>query len=365
MGDNFNYGDTEEWSNYIKYEDLLDINYLENIEYLHKSDDKLVVLDKEINKRVAITRESIGNIGELMKLNSKLKILNGQGYKIGDYVELNLTQFSASQYPYSLYVYDNEEFTFYIDQVEVSIRAATDMFILLTNIKFGYITYTDKFTLTISLKGITEDNYADYYNQSLFLINMIPKDDYILKNNKDKSYIEINKLVNCHYINKNFNEVFYFYNEAMRIYDREISSLYLYKILEYFFLIARKNEFDIIINEYNKDKDMDILIKKITKLYKDDELEQLIILISSIKEKLNNILHKAKKINILESCETSSFAKELYLYRNSIVHGKSDYKFDLKIPNDLCESQKDIFWRDSLKYISEVLLFKYCIQKKG
>ena len=363
MSDDFDYEDPENWSNYIKYEDLLDIRYLENIEYLHKSEDKLVILDKKINKKVAITRESIGNIEELMKLNTNFKILNGEGYKLGDYVELNLSQFSTTQYSYNLLVLNDEEINFYIDAVEVSIRAATDMFILLSDIKCGYFTYTDKYTLTISLKGITELNYADYYNQALFMLSMITKNDYFLKHNNDEGYIEIDDLINCHYINKNYNEVFYFYNEAMRIYDREISSLYLYKILEYFFLIARKNEFEIIISDYNKDKVIDALLKKITKLYKDEESEQLIILINSIKEKLYDILNKAKELNILHSHDINSFAKELYLYRNSIVHGKSDNKFDLKVPNDLCRSQNDIFWKDTLKYISEVLLFKYCIQK--
>lgn len=363
MSDDYNLGDPEEWSNYIEYEDLLDISYLENIEYVHKSDDKLVVLDKKISKKVAITRDSIGNIEELMRLNANLKILNGQGYKNGDYIELILPQLPGSQYIYNLFVLDDVEFTFYIGEIEVSIKAATDMFILLTDIVNGYFTYTDKYTLTISLKGITEHNYADYYNQSLFMISMIPPNDHLLDNNKDECNIELNELINSHYKNKNYNEVFYFYNEAMRIYNREISSLYLYKILEYFFLIARKKEFEKIINDYNKDKAIDTFIKKITKLYKDEELEQLTILLNSIKEKLSNILYNAIKLSILDSCDINSFAKELYLYRNSIVHGKSDYKFDLKIPNTLCESEKDIFWKDSLKYITEVLLFKYCIQK--
>lgn len=363
MNDDFNFEDPKRWSNYIDYEDLLDIEYLENIEYVHKSNNKLVILDNKINKNIAITRESIGNVNELLKLNSNLKILNGYGYKIGDYAELELSQVSKKGFISILSIIENNEFKFFIDKVKVSIGSATNMYIILADTICGYCTSTDQYTLTISLKGINEHNYADYYNQALFIIRMIIQDDYIIGNNNDECYLEISKLNNGYYKNRNYNEVFYFYNEAMRIYDREISSLYLYKILEYFFLIARKDEFEVILKDYNKNNSIDILINKITKLYKDGEKEQLIILMNSIKENLNDIVNKAIKLNILNSNDLDSFAEELYLYRNSIVHGKSDYKFDLKIPNALCESEKDIFWRNSLKHISEILLFKYCIQK--
>lgn len=354
MNDDFNNVNSEIWSNHIEYEDLLEMSYAEDIEYLHKNNDKIVVLDKKNNKKVVITRETIGDIEALMRLNPNLKILNKDGYKIGDYIELYLNQCS--------YDFVNKEIIFYIDEVEVTIRSATDMFILLTDIKYGYDTYIDKYSITISLKGISEHNYDDYYNQCLFMISMISQ-NYCYLNNKDKYCIEINELINCHYINKNYNEVFYFYNEAMRIYDSEISCLYLYKILEYFFLIIRKNEFEIIINNYNKNKSIDKLMKKITKIYRDDELLQLTILINSIKGELEDILHKGNKINILDSYDINSFAKKLYLYRNSIVHGKSDHKFELSIPNPLYESKKDLFWKDSLRHISEILLFKYCIEK--
>lgn len=363
MNDDFNFDDPKIWSNHVEYEDLLDGEYLENIEYVHKSNDKLVILDNKIKKKIAITKDSIGNSNELLKLNEKLKILNGYGYKIGDYAELKLPQLSKKGYISISSIIENNEFKFFIDKVEVSIGSATNMYILLTNTTFGYYTSTDKYTITISFKGINEHNYADYYNQALFMIRMIIQEDYITGNNNDECYLEISKLNNGYYKNKNYNEVFYFYNEAIRIYDREISSLYLYKILEYFFLIARKDEFEVILKDYNKNNSIDILINKITKLYKDGEKEQLIILMNSIKGNLNDIVNKAIALNILNSNDIDSFAEELYLYRNSIVHGKSDYKLDLKIPNTLCESEKDIFWRNSLKDISEILLSKYCIQK--
>lgn len=59
-----------------------------NIEYMYKSDDKIVLLDNKINKKVVTTREIIGNI-----LNPNLKIFNEDGYKIRNYIELYLNQF--------------------------------------------------------------------------------------------------------------------------------------------------------------------------------------------------------------------------------------------------------------------------------
>lgn len=351
-----NCNNAEEWSNYVTYEELLNIDWLKNIEYIHKSDDNIIILDKKINKKILITRQSIGNVGELMKLNPKLKIFNCGGYKIGDYIELdfknNITLNSL-----------NDELVFYIDEIKISIRTATNMYSLLSDIKRGYDVYCDDYKFTISLKGINENNYADYYNQAIFMASMVSKNDYFLRDDDIKERVEIDNLLKGHYRNKKYNEVFYFYNAAMKIYDTEISFLYLYKILEYFFLIARKDEFEYIIKNYNEGKSIDILIKEITKIYKDNESDQLSILIKSIKEEVYYILNKAKQLNISNYYDAESFAKELYLYRNSIVHGKSDNKFHLKIPNTFCKSEKDIFWKDSVKYISEVLLFKYCIEK--
>lgn len=354
---------TEEWSQYLKYEELADIE-LEYLEYVYKDENKLVALDSSIGKKIAISRKSIGDPEELMKLNSNLKILNYQGYKIGNYVELVLPRFVNSNSFYQD-VYDNKELSFYIGEAKISIRAASDMFIFLNDIKSGYHTYTDKYVHTISLKDIKETDYADYYNQALFILSMLPQ-NYCKNEDSDIVYeaFEYNKINNVHFANMNYNEVFCFYNEAVKIFDREISSLYLYKVLEYFFLIVRKKEFEIIIDDYNKDKEISRLITKITNLYRDDELNQLNILITSIEDKIYTIIQKAVKLNIINDFSSDSFALALYKYRNSIVHGKSDQKFDLKIPNSFFGSEMDLFWKDSLKHIAEILIFKFCIRVK-
>lgn len=354
---------TEEWSQYLKYEELADIE-LEYLEFVYKDENKLIALDSSIGKKIAISRKSIGDPEELMKINSNLKILNYQGYKIGNYVELVLPGFVNSSSFYQD-VYDNKELCFYIGEAKISIRAASDMFIFLNDIKSGYYTYTDKYLHTISLKDIKETDYADYYNQALFILSMLPQ-NYCKNEDSDIVYenFEYNKINNVHFANMNYNEVFYFYNEAVKIFDREISSLYLYKVLEYFFLIVRKKEFEIIIDDYNKDKEISRLITKITNLYRDDELNQLNILITSIEDKIYTIIQKAVKLNITNDFSSDSFALALYKYRNSIVHGKSDQKFDLKIPNSFFGSEIDLFWKDSLKQIAEILIFKFCIRIK-
>jgi hypothetical protein len=195
---NINTTDSSEWSNYIKFEDLLHKINLEDMEYTFKSDFKIVLLDKQLNKKIAITSETVGNTEELIKLNPNLKILNEQGYKIGDYVELNFYHFSISQYKNILRL-DNGKLTFYIDEVEVSIREASDMFIFLSDIKYGYYTNTDKYTTTISFKGVNENNYTDYYNQALFMVNTIITDE---------SIIEIENIIGNNY-NGSQNDIFW------------------------------------------------------------------------------------------------------------------------------------------------------------
>lgn len=50
----------------------------------------------------------------------------------------------------------------------------------------------------------------------------------------------------------------------------------------------------------------------------------------------------------------------LSIYRNAIVHGKSDQRFKIKMPTVVC-SDNDIFWNNAIQKIAEVLIKKYCL----
>jgi len=59
----------------IYYEDLLIEKDYGDIKFLHNSKEKIVIQDIKVKKKLEITKESIGNIEELVKNNSNLTLV--------------------------------------------------------------------------------------------------------------------------------------------------------------------------------------------------------------------------------------------------------------------------------------------------
>jgi len=71
-------------------------------------------------------------------------------------------------------------------------------------------------------------------------------------------------------------------------------------------------------------------------------------------------LEFAKEKNLIKNTESDSLAEAIYKYRNSLVHGKSDDAFDLKLPN-LFDNADEINWIKIVHQISLILINKYCL----
>lgn len=350
------YSDSDTNPYCITYEELFDINYMDNIEYVYKSNDKLVILDNEINKKLVITRDLIGNAEIFLNTNPNIKILNRYGYKIGDYVEIDLFSTAYKELFIDGYDLENNCIHFNIDTVCISIRSATDIYSLIKDVLQGYDMHIDKSVVTISFEGVNNINYSDYIYQTLFLLDLIKIDNLNNKSNQIiRDTISKYKLKNIHC------ETFHFYSEGIRLKNYEIASLYFYKVIEYFFAIVRTNEFVDIIESYNKNKDIEAFVKSASKIYDDKEEIQVIILVNYIKEELNDILLMACHLKIISSLDYALFAQQLYLYRNSIVHGKNERKFELKLPNIFNFNEIDMFWRNTLQFIAKTLIMKFCL----
>lgn len=344
----------------IYYEDLLNEEDYGDIVFLYKSEEKIVIQDIKLNKKLVIKKESIGNIEKLAENNTHFNTLNEYGYKIGDYIELNLYSFiSSSLFNYN--VMDNVVM-FNIGNVKILIKGSSEMYRCLRNIEYGYVTITDDYVITMSLYGVTNNNYADYVNMALFILWSIPKDE----DNNTSIHDFVDEYINdINFEDVRYNEVFYFYNEAMRTIDTEISVLYFYKIIEYFFLVIRKDEFKSIIDDYIFDKNIDSVITKLMKIYNEKEKFQLKLLLQSIEDEIGELMMKAISSNIILTPSITDFAEALYAFRNSIVHGKSGDKFDLKLPNPFVKNNNELFWRDTVKSIAEILIKKFCIKIKN
>ena len=157
-----------------------------------------------------------------------------------------------------------------------------------------------------------------------------------------------------------YYEALSFYNEAVSWGDDKVSFHYYYKVLEYFFLICRQDSFKQYIDEYNAKPDMSQFIRSVTEVYSQKEDAQLENLLDSIQLEIKDLIVDAHSKGIIINDDVEEFSKELYLHRNSIIHGKSDQRFKLNVPTVVCDSN-DVFWRNAVEKIAEVLIKKYCL----
>ncbi len=230
---------------------------------------------------------------------------------------------------------------------------------------------------TISLKGINGDNFEEYLSKAVFLVGYYNQatigsdypnfyefigedycryslDEDVLEERRDKSE-EFNNRV---FSDLNYVEALSFYNAGMSIREKEISFQYFYKVLEYFFLICRKDEFITRIGQYNTSNNIDEFIQEVTSIYKQNEDIQLSILLRSINPELQNIINDAHSKKYIKQNTLDSFSESLYLYRNKIVHGKSDDRFVIKLPS-LVGNEEEKFWTNTVNLIAEILIRKY------
>ena len=180
-------------------------------------------------------------------------------------------------------------------------------------------------------------------------------DEEVLDERREKSE-EFNNRV---FTDLNYVEALSFYNAGMSIKEKEISFQYFYKVLEYFFLICRKDEFISKIGQYNQSNNIDEFIQEVTSIYKQNEEIQLSILLKSINSDLQKQINDAYREGYIKQNTLDSFSDSLYLYRNKIVHGKSDERFIIKLPS-LVGNEEEKYWTNTVNLIAEILIKKYC-----
>jgi hypothetical protein len=355
-----------------------------NLENLLKEDYSKYILEKKeaLSERIIDYHFKKDDLN-LEEDNPKLKKFYCKGFKLGSRAEFFI-DYSVLYYESDDVVHSNtfEMDEFKIGEVTVTIGEPSDMFRLI----FKQLE-DDKYlgdwesNSTIKLKGITNENYKDVLQQALFLLGFcnssIYDDDYpsirtfsgkyYSVGGTDEEIIEERKLkwgnqyTNMEFSESKYSEPINFFNSGMRIEGEEISFLYFYKVLEYFFIINYKDFFIHYIDQYNSNKDINKFIENVTGIYKKNEEQLLLSLLKSLETELSPIIKKAYTKGLIKSEELEEFSNELYLYRNSIVHGKGDTRYTLKV-TDLIEHDIEMAWVEIVKSIAVKIIFKYCYQ---
>ena len=344
------------------------------VEVISEGEGYVIAQEDRIGKKYKLI-EDFFDIEKLLSENPKIKIYEDRGFKFGDYVEFLISYDAMISRLADGFIMDS----FAIDNVLVQVENPSFLFDVVMN-RFGNDKYYDSnYFHTISLKGIAEDNYEEYLTKALFLIgyfNESTEDDsfpscyeflgefywrYAADEDDIKRRREQNpEFETLRFCNVKYFEALAFYNEAKRLHGHEISFQYFYKVLEHFFLVCRQGEFVNIINEYNCQNDIDKFISSVTDIYKQNEEIQLKVLLNSIASEIAPLLQECFVKGVIGEESIEAFAEALYLYRNTIVHGKSDERFAVKTPSNV-GAAKESFWNATAETIAMILIEKYCL----
>lgn len=235
------------------------------------------------------------------------------------------------------------------------------------------------FTLSLKGKSLNQENLEENLSKALFILGYYGNEFYKIYPNffeykdfyyedsilKDTTPINSRQQRNVEFSSGHFSDITYptairFYNEGMQIKDKEISFQYFYKVLEHFWVIARKEKFKVLISNHPNNTNIDDLFKNVQNIFSNDEGTQLRILLESIETDITQLVRSASENKLSKKDSVKEFSKSLYSYRNSVVHGKDETKLTLKLPN-IWENEKEKFWIEATRQISEILIEKYCL----
>ncbi|SNS86680.1 hypothetical protein SAMN05444672_10334 [Bacillus sp. OK838] len=308
------------------------------------------------------------------KGNNKLKTLLRKGFIIEDYAE-----FFLWYEPFNWGYYETKVKDLMIDTVKITLNNSPSA---LFTILHKHIENDDTFTswnmVTISLQGINKENVEDYIQRAIFLLGFFNPSYY--KNEwphvemflgEDYGYTDEDlifdplemDLISNHFTNINYPDAITFYNTGTRIPD-EIGVIYFYKVIEHFFLLPRKQQFQKLIKD-NRD-DIDLLFVEFVKIFKKynlNELDNLRYLIDFLHDDINDLIDEAFNFGLIDTKTSNKFASELYTYRNSITHGKNDINFELTTPTVFSDFSQTGTWYTIIKKFSFICINKFCFTK--
>lgn len=351
---------------------------LKNFKILKLNKEIFVVQCKETGIKIAIKWVHIQEKVEEIRagwLNTKFRYYNYEqdnkmffepdmGFLIKGYGEF-LLQYSMLDYdPDSCNLWEFE-----IGNVKVSIGQPTNLFQFIFNHFSDDDAFPDWNSLyTIKLTGGEKGGLEEILQQSFYIISKynpsILESDYpstYCYTYEDAGYLkedyeEITAAIPNTFKKIKYPEALAFFNNA----NHTCSPIDYYKVIEYFFIINRKEEIKRQIDNYNTSNKIDSFIDEITKIYNTKEGLLLEYLLNNITG-INEIIDLAFNKKLISEREIGIFSSKLYEYRNSIVHGKKDTKLTLMVPKILGVNNNHS-WDLILKYLAEKVIDQFCLK---
>lgn len=300
---------------------------------------------------------------------SQYKDRSNAGVYLDGFSEFLITIKPQGMGRYNYYDFDRRlgfGFNFKIGDILVSISKPSNMFRFIFK-SLKVIESWDS-CYTISLNGIAKDNVNEYLQEALFFINATVKFIDLGFNEKEKVEYNINLTKNSRIIKlpkANYNEPICFYNYSENLLGEPYFH-YNYKVLEYFFFINQGNKIQSLYQQCNTVE----LLKGLNKICNTKETASLNLLLNNDQmknhiqyilsyniEKLPYALEEGEKCG---SIDINKFSKYLYEYRNSIIHGKGDFNFDLKVPSLIEDTLPSIKWNSLVEALALYYIGYFC-----
>ncbi|MGL4997803.1 MAG: hypothetical protein ACRC5T_02270 [Cetobacterium sp.] len=259
-----------------------------------------------------------------------------------------------------------KEFTF--GKYKIETGEASDIFKLIFSEITGDKYFQDwECHETIKIKFVDEKNFEKVIQMALYFINRYSPDQKATVRKLDSyyDYLDIKESKKISNIGEvKYQEPLIFYAEGLKYGDNEISFLYFYKVLEYFFLINRNEEYENLISEYNKSSELDKtdkFINKVSRIHTTNEKDSLNKLLNNPRyhDKIQNLANFTYSKKIISQSSIDTFAKELYVFRNTIIHGKFGDKFKLTLPS-IVNGLNTREWIRITKNLAEIIIDNFC-----
>lgn len=137
--------------------------------------------------------------------------------------------------------------------------------------------------------------------------------------------------------------------------DDEAACIWLYKVIEYYSTQTNFKAFrDVRHDGSISDSDY---IKKVTELVTKDEKGLIYRLVREVAS--DEVVALAHSLDLIPSLSNRDLADRLYVFRNSIVHGKHSFGFDLKSKSIIDPYTDSTDWRKVLGAIAQESVRKY------
>ncbi|MDN8588115.1 hypothetical protein Q0V21_04950 [Paenibacillus sp. 11B] len=366
-------------------QELFGSDLLEELEIVKLDETELIIKDNAIEQTIVFNWKGIFSMPydvwlsenkDHPHLNYRIESLVGSyaydkfNHNMLNYMDRGFYKSGYAEFfiHYNMFDLEYDLWKFNIGAVSVQIGEPSSLFKML-----NYSISTDDLFAdwsayyTISLFNVTKENFQDVLHQALFYIQKCKPSYYINDIPEIYKYmyegdggvdLEVADLVNTDFKLAKYSEPISFFTAGDRNRD-QISFLYYYKVLEFFFIINRKQELEQLITKYSGN--LDKLILEVTRVYKTREIDLLGYLLNNLSFELVEILETVYKDELIKEKTIKALSDEIYKIRNSIVHGKSDSGFELLLPK-LFEDEENDIWRTAIRKIASICIDKYCFK---